>query len=184
MATLFAPFSGDRRLCPARTRGSSGRGPCPRTACRSSDRGQGSGRARRPRLGPEAVACHPLHRRAGPLSAGHGDFVVWVVGMGHEELTWDATATGSFRTSVCHWTSPSHWSARRRVPRDRLVPAARRGSGRDPGVGLFGPTRADTWGFRFAPHRHIDRRVTADITVEEVLMRWKILWSAMSERWR
>src|SRR5262249_1937574 len=32
-----------------------------------------------------------------------------------------------------------------------------------PGVGLFGPTRAATWGFRFAPHRHVDRATMADI---------------------
>jgi ADP-heptose:LPS heptosyltransferase len=40
---------------------------------------------------------------------------------------------------------------------------------RVPGVGLFGPTRAATWGFRFGPHRHVDRSTMADITVEEVL---------------
>jgi hypothetical protein len=40
---------------------------------------------------------------------------------------------------------------------------------RVPGVGLFGPTRSATWGFRFGPHRHLDERKMADITVDEVL---------------
>jgi ADP-heptose:LPS heptosyltransferase len=40
---------------------------------------------------------------------------------------------------------------------------------RVPGVGLFGPTRAAEWGFRFAPHRHVDRTTMADITVDAVL---------------
>jgi ADP-heptose:LPS heptosyltransferase len=38
-----------------------------------------------------------------------------------------------------------------------------------PGVGLFGPTRAATWGFRFGPHRHVEMSTMADITVEDVL---------------
>jgi ADP-heptose:LPS heptosyltransferase len=40
---------------------------------------------------------------------------------------------------------------------------------RVPGVGLFGPTRAVEWGFRFAPHRHIDMSTMADITVQSAL---------------
>ncbi|WP_025736064.1 glycosyltransferase family 9 protein [Mycobacterium genavense] len=40
---------------------------------------------------------------------------------------------------------------------------------RVPGVGLFGPTRSATWGFRFGPHRHIDQRKMADISVDAVL---------------
>jgi ADP-heptose:LPS heptosyltransferase len=40
---------------------------------------------------------------------------------------------------------------------------------RVPGMGIFGPTSAATWGFRFAAHRHVDRSTMADITVEEVL---------------
>jgi ADP-heptose:LPS heptosyltransferase len=40
---------------------------------------------------------------------------------------------------------------------------------RVPGVGLFGLTRSAAWGFRFGPHRHLDRGTMMDITVEEVL---------------
>jgi ADP-heptose:LPS heptosyltransferase len=40
---------------------------------------------------------------------------------------------------------------------------------RVPGVGLFGPTRAATWGFRFAPHRHVDMSAMEDITAIDVL---------------
>jgi hypothetical protein len=38
-----------------------------------------------------------------------------------------------------------------------------------PGVGLFGPTRAATWGFRFASHRHVEMSTMAEITAAEVL---------------
>jgi hypothetical protein len=38
-----------------------------------------------------------------------------------------------------------------------------------PGVGLFGRTRSAMWGFRFAPHRHVDMSTMVNITVEEVL---------------
>lgn len=46
-----------------------------------------------------------------------------------------------------------------------------------PGVALFGLTRSMTWGFRFGPHRNIDRRSMSGITVVDVLCwaRWKIL---------
>jgi len=40
---------------------------------------------------------------------------------------------------------------------------------RVPGVGLFGPTHPATWGFRFAPHRHLARSAMADITAQDVL---------------
>jgi hypothetical protein len=40
---------------------------------------------------------------------------------------------------------------------------------RVPGVGLFGPTRAATWGFRFASHRHVEMSTMAEITAAEVL---------------
>lgn len=101
--------------------------------------------------------------------ARHPEFVVWVVGMGHEELN-----AGRHGARVI---------SQLRLPLDltvALVGAAEVFLGIDscmlhaadlagvPGVGLFGPTRSDTWGFRFAPHRHIDRRATVDITVEEV----------------
>jgi ADP-heptose:LPS heptosyltransferase len=99
----------------------------------------------------------------------HPDFVVWVVGMGHEELN-----VGRHGDRVVPYL---------RLPLDvtmALVSKADLFLGIDscmlhaadlarvPGVGLFGPTRPVTWGFRFAPHRHVDRQTIADITVEEV----------------
>jgi ADP-heptose:LPS heptosyltransferase len=100
----------------------------------------------------------------------HRDFVAWVVGMGHEELN-----VGSERARVIPYL---------RLPLDLamgLVANADLFVGVDssmlhaadlarvPGVGLFGPTRPAQWGFRFAPHRHVDRSTMADITVEDVL---------------
>ncbi|GLE52930.1 hypothetical protein ATCCBAA256_24880 [Mycobacterium montefiorense] len=100
----------------------------------------------------------------------HRDFVVWVVGMGHEEL--DA---GRDRDRVFPQLG---------LPLDLamgLVANADLFLGIDscmlhaadlarvPGVGLFGATRAATWGFRFGPHRHVDRATMADISVPEVL---------------
>lgn len=102
--------------------------------------------------------------------ARHGDFVVWVVGMGHEELN-----VGRCGDRVIpHLGLPLDLTVAMVGTSDvflgidscMLHAADLAGV---PGIGLFGPTRSDTWGFRFAPHRHIDRRVTADITVEEVL---------------
>jgi ADP-heptose:LPS heptosyltransferase len=98
------------------------------------------------------------------------DFVAWIVGMGHEELN-----VGSERDRVFPYLG---------LPLDLamgLVANADLFLGIDscmlhaadlarvPGVGLFGETRAATWGFRFGPHRHVDRSTIADITVEEVL---------------
>ncbi|OBH23444.1 hypothetical protein A5692_06005 [Mycobacterium sp. E342] len=100
----------------------------------------------------------------------HRDFVAWVVGMGHEELN-----VGSERDRVIPCLG---------LPLDltmSLIATADLFVGVDssmlhaadlarvPGVGLFGPTRPSTWGFRFAPHRHVDVRTMADITVDEVL---------------
>lgn len=98
------------------------------------------------------------------------DFVAWVVGMGHEELN-----VGRERERVVPYLG---------LPLDLamgLVAEADLFLGidscmlhaadlaRTPGVGLFGPTRAATWGFRFGPHRHVEGRTMADITVDEVL---------------
>ncbi|OMC11917.1 glycosyltransferase family 9 protein [Mycobacterium sp. SP-6446] len=100
----------------------------------------------------------------------HRDFVAWVVGMGHEELN-----VGRERERVIPYLG---------LPLDLtmgLVATADLFVGIDscmlhaadlarvPGVGLFGPTRSGTWGFRFGPHRHVDQRTMADITVEEVV---------------
>jgi ADP-heptose:LPS heptosyltransferase len=98
------------------------------------------------------------------------DFVAWVVGMGHEELN-----VGHERARVIPYLE---------LPLDLAVGLVANADlfvgvdssmlhaadlARVPGVGLFGATRAATWGFRFAPHRHIDRSTMADITVEDVL---------------
>ncbi|OBA61401.1 hypothetical protein A5647_11375 [Mycobacterium sp. 1100029.7] len=100
----------------------------------------------------------------------HPNFVTWVVGMGYEELT-----VGRERDRVIPYLG---------LPLDltmALVATADLFVGVDssmlhaadlarvPGVGLFGPTRSQTWGFRFAPHRHLDRTTMAEIAVEEVL---------------
>ncbi|MHA7652227.1 glycosyltransferase family 9 protein [Mycobacterium sp. ML4] len=100
----------------------------------------------------------------------HTEFVAWIVGMGHEELN-----VGRERDRVFPYLG---------VPLDLAVGMV---SGADlfvgvdscmlhaadlarvPGVGLFGPTESTNWGFRFAPHRHIDLSTMGDITVEEVL---------------
>jgi ADP-heptose:LPS heptosyltransferase len=102
--------------------------------------------------------------------ARHDDFVAWVVGMGHEELN-----VGHERDRVM---------PRLGLPLDLamgLVAEADLFLGIDscmlhaadlarvPGLGLFGLTRSMTWGFRFGPHRHIDRRSMGDITVADVL---------------
>ena len=101
----------------------------------------------------------------------HRDFVAWIVGMGHEELN-----VGRERDRVFPYLG---------LPLDLamgLVASADLFVGIDscmlhaadlarvPGVGLFGPTRAATWGFRFGPHRHVDMSTMADITVQEVLV--------------
>ena len=98
------------------------------------------------------------------------DFVAWVVGMGHEELN-----VGRERDRVFPYLG---------LPLDLamgMVASADLFVGIDscmlhaadlarvPGVGLFGPTRSATWGFRFTPHRHIDMSTMADISVDEAL---------------
>lgn len=100
----------------------------------------------------------------------HRDYVAWIVGMGHEELN-----VGKERDRIFPYLG---------LPLDLtmgLVATADLFVGIDSsmlhaadlarvaGVGLFGPTRAATWGFRFAPHRHVDVKAMADITVDEVL---------------
>ena len=102
--------------------------------------------------------------------AVHHDFVAWVVGMGHEELN-----VGRERDRVISLLG---------LPLDVTISLIAHADlfvgidscmlhaadlARVPGVGLFGPTRPATWGFRFAPHRHIDVRSMADIAVEDVL---------------
>src|SRR5262249_4705886 len=100
----------------------------------------------------------------------HRDFVAWVVGMGDEELS-----VGPERDRIRAYLG---------LPLDLtmgLVGAADLFVGIDssmlhaadlarvPGVGLFGPTRAATWGFRFAPHRHVEMSTMPSIPVEPVL---------------
>ena len=102
--------------------------------------------------------------------ARHRDFVAWVVGMGHEELN-----VGRERDRVFAYLG---------LPLDLamgLVASADLFLGIDscmlhaadlarvPGVGLFGPTQPALWGFRFAPHRHVEGSTMADITVDDVL---------------
>jgi ADP-heptose:LPS heptosyltransferase len=100
----------------------------------------------------------------------HRDFVAWVVGMGDEELN-----VGRERDRVFpHLGLPLDLAM-------GLVAGADLFLGVDsamlhaadlagvPGVGLFGPTRPELWGFRFGPHRHVDRSTMTEITVEEVL---------------
>ncbi|BBX64163.1 hypothetical protein MSAS_33370 [Mycobacterium saskatchewanense] len=102
--------------------------------------------------------------------ASHPDYVVWVVGMGHEELNAGREGDRVFpylglpldlaMSLVAH--------ADLFVGIDSCMLHAA-DLARVPGVGLFGPTRAATWGFRFAPHRHVDMSTMADISVEQVL---------------
>ncbi|WP_167542647.1 glycosyltransferase family 9 protein [Mycobacterium europaeum] len=98
------------------------------------------------------------------------DFVAWVVGMGHEELN-----VGRERDRVIprlglplDLTMSMVASADLFVGIDSCMLHAA-DLARVPGVGLFGVTRAETWGFRFGPHRHLDMPVMADITVEAAL---------------
>jgi hypothetical protein len=100
----------------------------------------------------------------------HREFVAWVVGMGDEELN-----VGPQRDRIFPKLG---------LPLDLtmgLVAGADLFVGIDssmlhaadlarvPGVGLFGPTRAATWGFRFASHRHVEMSTMAEITAAEVL---------------
>jgi ADP-heptose:LPS heptosyltransferase len=100
----------------------------------------------------------------------HRDFVAWVVGMGHEELN-----VGRERDRVFpHLGLPLDLAMGLVASADlflgidsSMLHAA--DLARVPGVGLFGPTQAALWGFRFAPHRHVEGSTMADITVDEVL---------------
>lgn len=100
----------------------------------------------------------------------HRDFVAWIVGMGHEELN-----VGRERDRIFSYLG---------LPLDVAVGMVAHADlflgvdsamlhaadlSRVAGVGLFGPTRSATWGFRFGPHRHIDRDTMADITAEAAL---------------
>ncbi|SOX55063.1 hypothetical protein MAAFP003_3745, partial [Mycobacterium ahvazicum] len=97
------------------------------------------------------------------------DFVAWVVGMGLEDLT-----VGRERDRIVpHLGLPLDLSMSMVAHADLflgidscMLHAA--DLARVPGVGLFGPTRSLTWGFRFGPHRHLDQLRMADISVEEV----------------
>lgn len=100
----------------------------------------------------------------------HHDFVAWVVGMGYEELN-----AGSERDRVIpklglplDLTMGLVASADIFVGIDSSMLHAA-DLARVPGIGLFGPTRAETWGFRFAPHRHVEGSTMADITAAQVL---------------
>jgi ADP-heptose:LPS heptosyltransferase len=102
--------------------------------------------------------------------SNHPEFVAWIVGMGHEELN-----VGRERDRVIpHLGLPLDLSMGMVAAADLflgvdscMLHAA--DLARVPGVGLFGPTRSVTWGFRFGPHRHLDQRKMAGITVDEVL---------------
>jgi hypothetical protein len=119
--------------------------------------------------------AHPASIVGGELSdllqARHRDFVARIVGMGREDLN-----VRRDRDRVIPY---------RGLPLDptmNLIASADLFLGivscvlhaadlaRVPGVGLFGPTRAAIRGFRFAPHRHLDQRMMADITTEAVLI--------------
>lgn len=100
----------------------------------------------------------------------HRDFVAWVVGMGHEELN-----VGRERDRVLPYlglplalTMGLVASADLFLGIDSCMLHAA-DLARVPGVGLFGPTQATLWGFRFAPHRHLEASTMADITVGAVL---------------
>ncbi|MBO0677354.1 hypothetical protein JRC04_07755 [Mycolicibacterium sp. S2-37] len=102
--------------------------------------------------------------------ARHREYVAWVVGMGHEELN-----VGSERARVTpllglplDLTMALVETADLFVGIDSSVLHAA-DLARVPGVGLFGPTRSSMWGFRFGPHRHVDRASMADIGVQDVL---------------
>ncbi len=120
-----------------------------------------------------AEKCWPVTRFIDLLDrflSRHRDFVAWIVGMGHEELN-----VGRERDRIFpHLGLPLDLAMGMVANADLFVGidscmlhAA--DLARVPGVGLFGPTRAATWGFRFGPHRHVDVSTMADVTVDEVL---------------
>jgi len=100
----------------------------------------------------------------------HRDFVAWVVGMGHEELNVGRAGDRVFP----HLGLPLDLAMGLVANADLFLgidSCMLHGAdlARVPGVGLFGPTRAGTWGFRFGPHRHVDMTTMEDISVEAVL---------------
>ena len=100
----------------------------------------------------------------------HRDFVVWVVGMGHEELNAGRGGDRNFPQLGLPLDLAMGLVANADLflgIDSCMLHAA--DLARVPGVGLFGATRAATWGFRFGPHRHVDRGTMADISVAEVL---------------
>ncbi len=100
----------------------------------------------------------------------HREFVVWVVGMGPEELN-----VGRERDRVIpHLGLPLDLAMGMVAEADLflgidscMLHAA--DLARVPGVGLYGPTHPDRWGFRFAPHRHVHMAAMTDITVDTAL---------------
>jgi ADP-heptose:LPS heptosyltransferase len=113
----------------------------------------------------------------------HREFVAWVVGMGHEDLS---VGRESDRVIPCLGL-PLDLSMAMVAHADLFVGidscmlhAA--DLARVPGVGLFGPTRSTRWGFRFGPHRHVDRRKTVDISVDEALSALEDLASSCLNR--
>jgi ADP-heptose:LPS heptosyltransferase len=100
----------------------------------------------------------------------HPDFIAWVVGTGHEQLN-----VGRERDRVVPCLGlPLDLSMGLVAEADLFVGidscmlhAA--DLARVPGVALFGPTAAAEWGFRLAPHRHVEAVSMAAITVEEAL---------------
>lgn len=100
----------------------------------------------------------------------HVDYVAWVVGMGYEELNVGRHG----ERVIAHLGLPLDLTMALVATADLFVGVDSSmlhaaDLARVPGLGLFGPTRAATWGFRFAPHRHVDMSTMADITVEAVL---------------
>lgn len=100
----------------------------------------------------------------------HREFVVWVVGMGPEELN-----VGRERDRVIPYLgSPLDFAMGMVAEADLflgidscMLHAA--DLARVPGVGLYGPTHPERWGFRFAPHRHVRLDTMTDITVDMAL---------------
>jgi ADP-heptose:LPS heptosyltransferase len=113
----------------------------------------------------------------------HRDFVAWIVGMGHEELNLGRECDRVFP----YLGLPLDLAIGLVANADLFVgidSAMLHAAdlARVPGVGLFGPTRAAIWGFRFGPHRHVDMSTMADITVDEVLSAMEDLAESLPKR--
>jgi ADP-heptose:LPS heptosyltransferase len=115
--------------------------------------------------------------------SSHRDFVAWVVGMGNEELN-----VGRERDRVFpHLGLPLDLAMGLVANADLFVGVDSSmlhaaDLARVPGVGLFGRTRSAMWGFRFAPHRHVDMSTMENITVEDVLSAMEDLVAEISDR--